>query len=268
MKPTPRWILTFDPALRSTGIVSDLREIVRAVREGYGTEVDIEFTANMTRHDSYSIDIVQCRPFHASAAKEEPLRPLPEIGEQNIVLRSHGGVVGQGRRVSIDRIVYVSPEAYTRLPEAKRYALARLIGRIVRHTDSGSPAIMLIGPGRWGSSTASLGIPVSFSEINNASVLVEVDALHEGLVPDLSLGTHFFNDMVEMNMLYVAHFLARAENRLNRAFLDRTPSTLLSIASDAGEWSDVVRVIDAASTGEVILQADALEQTCVVYTSP
>ncbi len=267
-RPTPRWILTFDPVLQTSEIVNDLRDIVHVVRDGYGTDVDIEFTANMTVDGTYSIDILQCRPFHASANTEEPLGPIPEVADERVILRSLGGVVGPGRLTKVDRIIYVKPEAYTRLPESRRYALARFIGRITKQTEPPVETIMMIGPGRWGSSTPSLGIPVSFSEINNVSVLVEVDALHEGLVPDLSLGTHFFNDMVEMNMLYVAHFLARPENRLNRGFLDNAPSALRRLAPDAKEWENVVRIIDTGEEREVILQADALEQTCLVYTSP
>jgi len=266
-RSSPQWILTFDPLLRNTEIVEDLRNMARVVRDGYGTEVDIEFTANMMGDGSYSIDIVQCRPFHGSAGAEEPLGPIPKVSEDQVVLRTFGGVIGPGRRIKIDRIIYVSPEAYTGLPEAKRYALARLIGKVTKHTGVPAETLMMIGPGRWGSSTPSLGIPVSFNEISNVSVLVEVDALHEGLVPDLSLGTHFFNDMVEMNMLYLAHFLAGPRNRLNRGFLEEAPSTLSRLVDDASEWEDVVRVIDAVN-GEIVLQADALEQACLVYTSP
>ncbi|TVQ36331.1 MAG: pyruvate, phosphate dikinase [Spirochaetaceae bacterium] len=268
MRPRPRWILTFDPVFETSNIVNDLREIVRTVREGYGTEVDIEFTANMCSDGSYSIDIVQCRPFHASAEEEEPLDPIPELTDGQILIRSTGGVIGHGRQIALDRIIYVSPEAYTRLTESRRYALARLIGRITKHQEPSAHEIMMIGPGRWGSSTAALGIPVSFGDINNVAVLMEVDALHEGLVPDLSLGTHFFNDMVEMNMLYVAHFLARPENRLDRSFLENAPSSLLKLFPDAADWEQVVRVIDTPGGCEIVLQADAVEQTCVVYTSP
>ncbi len=281
MPVRPRWILTFDPVFQETNLISDLREMVQTVRAGYGTEVDIEFTANLRAGGSasgaadagYHIDIVQCRPFHASTDEDEPIEPIPQLAEERILLRSVGGVIGHGRQVVLDRIIYVSPEAYTSLPEPRRYALARLIGRITKHREPPVEQIMIVGPGRWGSSTPSLGIPVSFSDINNVSVLLEVDALHEGLVPDLSLGTHFFNDMVEMNMLYVAHFLARPENRLNRDFLDLAPSSLLRLLPDAGEWEEIVRVIDvgpitAPDGPEVILQADALEQTCVVYTTP
>ncbi len=266
-RSSPRWILTFDPVLRDTEIVEDLRNLAQAVRDGYGTEVDIEFTANMMSDGSYSIDIVQCRPFHGSAGAEEPLGPIPTVSEEQVILRTFGGVIGPGRRIRIDRILYVSPEAYTRLAETKRYALARLIGKIAKHTELAGETIMMIGPGRWGSSTPSLGIPVSFNEISTVSVLVEVDALHEGLVPDLSLGTHFFNDMVEMNMLYLAHFLAAPNNRLNRSFLEGAPSSLLGLVEQASEWHDIVRVVDSVGK-EIVLQADPLEQACLVYTNP
>jgi hypothetical protein len=241
--------------------------MVHAVRAGYGTEVDVEFTANPVGNGSYSIDIVQCRPFHGNAEAEEPLGPLPVVADDRVVLRSHGGVIGPGRRMTIDRIVYVPPEPYTALPEARRYALARLIGKIARKSEAAGERVMMIGPGRWGSSTASLGIPVAFNEINTVSVLVEVDALHDGLVPDLSLGTHFFNDMVEMDMLYVAHFMAAEGNVLNNTLLGTAPSHLARYVDDATEWQDAVRVL-APDDGPFLLQADPLEQVCLVYTSP
>ncbi|MFW5743271.1 MAG: PEP/pyruvate-binding domain-containing protein [Spirochaetota bacterium] len=263
-----RWILTFDPVLEGGDIVEPLREMVRAVRDAYGTEIDIEFTANATRDGGFRFDIVQCRPFAASTTDEKPFGELPDVGEGRIVLRSTGGVIGPGRRAEIDRIVYVPPSAYTLLPEERRYALARLIGRIAKRSEGSSGALVLIGPGRWGSSTPSLGIPVSFGEINSASVIVEVDTLHEGLIPDLSLGTHFFNDLVEMNTLYVAHFLARGENRFDWDYLAAQPSSLSRLVEEWEEWDEVVRVIDASEAGRLTLHADALRQTCLIYTSP
>ena len=70
----------------------------------------------------------------------------------------------------------------------------------------GAGTIMLLGPGRWGTSSPSLGIPVSFVDINRVSVLCEIVAMREDLVPDVSLGTHFLSELVEMDMLYLALF--------------------------------------------------------------
>ena len=79
---------------------------------------------------------------------------------------------------------------------------------------------MLIGPGRWGTTTPSLGVPVHFAEINTVSVLCEIVAMRDDLVPDVSLGTHFFNDLVENDMLYLALFPKREGNYWNDALFD------------------------------------------------
>ena len=276
------YVLTLDQVLEDTSFVSDMRQLLRTVRDAYGTNVDIEFAANLDPVWGYSINVLQCRPLQIKSAGE-PVRPLPAVSPENVIMRSTGGVIGHSRSIDIDRIIFVEPAAYAGLAEPRRYALARLIGRLTRGgrpadsdtpTDDAEPAIMIVGPGRWGTSTPSLGIPVTFSEINAVSVLCEIDTLHEGLVPDLSLGTHFFNDMVEMNMLYVAHFAGSAKNSLDRAYLTGDPHGLLRLASDAEEWSEVVFVrepaagVAGAKPRALRLHANAVNQTCVLYTTP
>ena len=126
----------------------------------------------------------------------------------------------------------------------------------------------MIGPGRWGTGTASLGIPVSFGEINTASVFCELDSMHEGLVPDLSLGTHFFNEMVEMNILYVAYFGAREGNRFDPDFLLEEPNQLGALLPEQGAWEAAIRVVDAnalSSGKRLFLHADSPGQRAVLY---
>ena len=65
------------------------------------------------------------------------------------------------------------------MPDQDRYSVARLIGRLT-HLDKGSPKIiMLMGPGRWGTSMASLGVPVKFVDINTVSVICEMVEMNE-----------------------------------------------------------------------------------------
>ncbi|MGM3357439.1 PEP/pyruvate-binding domain-containing protein, partial [Bacillus cereus group sp. BC233] len=64
--------------------------------------------------------------------------------------------------------------------------------------------LMLIGPGRWGTSTTALGVPVSFAEIRPASVLVEGSDPAAGFSPELSFGSHFFQDLVEQGIFFLA----------------------------------------------------------------
>jgi hypothetical protein len=126
---------------------------------------------------------------------------------------------------------------------------------------------MLIGPGRWGTHSASLGIPVSFTEISRASVVCEVVAMHERLIPDVSLGTHFFNDLVEHDMLYVAYFPNKGGNTIDDAWFRSAPSKLLEFEPAAESLAKVVRLIDCAQTGSAVwLRADATAQLAMVFT--
>lgn len=262
------WILTFDKLLTQTAFVDDIREILAALRGAYGTHVDIEFTANFRADGSFRINLLQCRPLQVKA-DEGVMAALPEIGDEQIAIDARGGVVGHSRAIRLDWLVFVVPEIYGRLGERERYEVARLIGRICQHPRlAAQKQIMLIGPGRWGTGTASLGIPVSFGDINTASVFCELDSMHEGLVPDLSLGTHFFNEMVEMNILYLAYFGAGRGNRFDERFLLDQPNRLAELLPDAPGWASAVRVIDAAalSTGDrLYLHADSPGQRAVLY---
>jgi hypothetical protein len=125
---------------------------------------------------------------------------------------------------------------------------------------------MLIGPGRWGTQSAALGIPVSFAELSRASVICEVVAMHERLIPDVSLGTHFFNDLVEHDTLYVAYFPKKTGNFLDAEWFKNAPSRLLEFEPGAGAMEHVVRVIECADVGgQIFLRADATAQEAVVF---
>ncbi|HOV62895.1 MAG TPA: PEP/pyruvate-binding domain-containing protein [Spirochaetia bacterium] len=260
------YVLTFDRLLKDTPFIGDMREMLSVLKEVYGVHVDVEFTANFL-HDSYCINLLQCRPFQVQAGPEAELG-FPVIETRDIIIEAHGGVIGHSRAVEIERIVFVRPGEYSILPEAERYALARFIGRLMRDMKGEGLSIILIGPGRWGTSTPSLGVPVTFSEISPVSVLCEIDVMHEGLVPDLSLGTHFFNEMVEMNMQYVAYFSAKKENVFNTSYFETTENDLLRFFPDAERWKETVLLIDTTRGQKVLFVSSSLEQKAVLYTSP
>lgn len=131
---------------------------------------------------------------------------------------------------------------------------------------------MILGPGRWGTSSPELGIPVAFAEVNRVSIICEIVAMREGLIPDCSLGTHFLNELVEMDILYLAIFPEQRGNLLRQEFFESAPNRLLELAPDAGKWTDVVRVVSPADAlgagGSVAIRADALRQEVVCYSQP
>jgi len=259
------YVLTFDKLFSNTAFIDDMREMLSTLREAYGCHVDVEFTTNFLSDGTYKINLVQCRPLQI----EENIsidEPVPAANMEYLIMETHGGIIGQSRTLFIDRLIYVEPSVYGHLPESDRYAVARLIGKLSHLEEPGMPkTIMLIGPGRWGTSTASLGVPVSFAEINKVSVLCEMDTMHEGLIPDLSLGTHFFNDLVEMNMLYMGFFSTNPRNVINREFLRQSPNRLEDLLPNASALSQAVRVIDIRGKQRMVLSADTMKQDAFVY---
>lgn len=258
------WVLTFDRLLSKTPFVSEMRELLATLREAYGTNVDVEFTCNVIDADSdhYRINVVQCRPLQIHGVEIRPT-PLPELAPHQIVMRTRGGVVGHSRVTPLAHVVYVRPAGYVGLPEQRRYELAAALGRITHHETLADGPIMLVGPGRWGTSTPSLGVPARFAEIERVAVLVEIDEIHSGLVADLSLGTHFFNELVELNLLYLAHVASHPDSSFDTAFFEDHASRTAELGDEVAPWAEVVRVI--TPTRRLLLNADGQAQVAVVY---
>ncbi len=262
------WFLTFDRLLRDTPFVHDMREMLDILENAYGCPVDTEFTANFFQDGTYRINLVQCRPLPVTASGVAA--ELPErIKKEDLVLEARGAVIGESRVSVIDRLIYVVPAVYGQLPINERYSVARLIGQLAHVDGERKPTtLMLVGPGRWGTTTPSLGIPVTFAEINTVSILCEVVAMREDLIPDVSLGTHFFNEIVEMNMLYLALFPGREGNLLNDELLRAAPNRLTRLIPDAARHEATVRVIDLGDLGDgspLKLNANAIKQRVVCY---
>jgi pyruvate, water dikinase len=259
-------MLTFDELLSDKDFLNDMRNILKTLENAYTHPVDIEFSVNFIDEERYRINILQCRPFHISKTTRV-IKHLDKIDEQNILMKSKGPFIGQSVFKNIDSIIYIMPDQYSEMNTSQRYSVARIIGELSNSFDDDAN-IMLIGPGRWGTSMPELGVPVSFSEIRNVSVLCELVMMHEGLIPDISLGTHFFNDLVEMDILYMAFFPSRENYIWNRETLETAPSSLLKIKPEAKQWEKAIRVIDPCElrkNGEFLLHVDTLKQNGVLY---
>ena len=265
-------VLTFGRMFAETEFVPVMRELCHILQRAYNHPVDIEFTANFTSDGHFRINLLQCRPFQVKIGGEGSRVKLPEkLDPSHVLLQSHGPVVGHSLATTIDRLIYVVPSVYSQMSMSLRYSVARAIGRLT-HLDHGGkrPTIMLVGPGRWGTSMPSLGVPVSFAEINTASVICELAVMHEGLVPDVSLGTHFFNDLVEMDMLYLAICPGREGHALNEQFIRQQPNQLTKLLPSAENLAQALWVVDSgtlAQGGSIFLNVDSMKQRGVCYWS-
>ncbi len=262
----PQWVLTFEKLLDDSNFVETMRETLRTLHTAYDYPVDVEFAANFTADEGCKISLLQCRPLQGMEGGKIVEAP-DDIPPERLIVESHGAVIGQGRACDVARIIYVVPEVYGELTIADRYNVARVIGRLA-HVDgrrrNDEKHILLMGPGRWATSSPELGVPVTFNDINTVSVVCEIVTMRGDIVPDVSLGTHFFSELVEMEMLYFALFPKRPDSVLNGDWIKAQPNLLGDLLPDDAKWSEVIRVVDLVDGG-LKLNANPLKQSVVVY---
>ena len=203
------------------------------------TPVDIEFTANFTPSGDFKINLLQCRPLQTRGLGSAVV--LPDIKDaSDCYFSTHGNFMGGNVHMQLDYIIAVNTDAYMRLPEHEKYTVARQIGRINEALKG--KHVMLVGPGRWGTTTPSIGVPVHFSEICNMSVICEVAEESAGLVPELSYGSHFFQDLVEMEIFYSAIFSKHGNVLYNPKYIMKYPNLLDKFCADSHSISAAIHV--------------------------
>ena len=258
-------ILTLEPLVNHGSFIKDLREMLRLLGEAFDHPVELEFTALLAPNGHHTLRVHGCKPWDKLRPARDRI-PMAQLLDKNLLFEVHGPVIGRGRVIPVRHIIHVPSAAYAHLPMQDRYEIARTIGRIQRKLEDG--ALMLIGPGRWGTTTPSLGIPVSFAEINRASVMVEIAEMHEHLTPELSLATHCFNELVAANMLYVAVQPGRERNTFHADLLAAAPNRLEALVPAAARLCDAIRVIDATTLTAgrgLTLYADSWRRQALCY---
>ncbi len=235
----PVYALDFKKLLRDTGFAPLMKDILSRLSTIYDYPVDIEFTANFNQNGDFKINLLQCRPLQTTGMGR-PVQ-MPEAGDpKDCFFSTRGNFMGGNIRLPISRVILIDTQEYLSLSEQDKYALARLIGRV--NAALKGESIMLIGPGRWGTTTPSIGVPVHFSEICNMKVLCEVAAQALGFMPELSYGSHFFQDLVEMEIFYAAIFADRRNVIFNPSYVKDRPNLLPSLCPDGKIFPQAVHV--------------------------
>lgn len=244
--PAQDLVLTFNNLVNRTRFVAVIREMLATLEEVYGHPVEVEFTASPTADGRVRVNLLQCRPMWISGAGGRVRLPT-DVPQERILFRS-SRFIGGGMVEKIRYIIYIDPEQYAALDrmEAKK-SVGRIVGRVnalVRETGSRE---LVMGPGRFGSSNINLGVNVSYADIDNAGVLVEVAREEAGQVPEVSYGTHFFQDLVEGQIIYIPVYPDDRSAEFNRDFFERAPNSLKAFIPDTEGLDDVVRVIDVCA---------------------
>ena len=214
-----RKIISFAGVLQND--IFPLPELMRKVLQ-YGQDemkrpVEIEFAVNLHSDRTGEFCLLQIRPMVDNRMElDEDLTAIPDA---DCLLRSHSAI-GHGIYNDIQDIVYVKTEGYT---PANNPAIAEEIEKINRRfLEPSAPSYLLIGPGRWGSSDPWLGIPVKWSQISAAQIIVEAGI--DSFQVDPSQGTHFFQNLTSLGVCYLTINAFRGDGIYRQEVLDKLPA--------------------------------------------
>ena len=228
--------------VKNEKFIDMMRELLKTLESAYDYPVDIEYTVNIGADNSFVVNLLQCRPLQISITKEEV--EIPEGGGETF-FHIRKASMGRSRKENIETLVFVDPHKYYEYPYAKKSSIARVIGEINAYCKEGDRNSMLIVPGRIGTSSPELGIPVVFAEISQFSAILEESYSQVGYVPELSFGSHMFQDLVEADIYYGAIFENEKRIAFNKDLIKDYPNKLVDIAPNLDDdIYDMVKVID------------------------
>jgi hypothetical protein len=240
--------VTFDSMLRMTPFAKVLSGILKTLEEHYHTAIDLEFTVSIHEPNAVrpeiKISLLQCRP--QSRLKSTGTSFLTkDISHENIVF-STSYMVPQGYLTGIRYVLLVHPEEYAALPTL---TLRNEVRKVVAQVNAKLPekSYLCIGPGRWGTTNPDLGVFVSYADINNAGALVELSGKGIGPAPEPSLGTHFFQDLMEAQIYPLAIPLDARETLFNQEFFYSTPNQLEKWVQCPAGLVKTIRLIEVGS---------------------
>jgi pyruvate,water dikinase len=256
---------TFDGLRKDGEFLPQVRGLLELLEKTLHTPVDVEFA-----HDGTDLFLLQCRP--QSQADLAAPDPIPQdIPREDIVFTANR-FVSNGRMQDIKYLVYVDPEQYGALESRDQMkAVGRAVGRLNKILPR--KQFLLMGPGRWGSrGDIKLGVNVTYADINNTAMLIEIARRKGSYVPDVSFGTHFFQDLVEAGIGYLPLYPDEEGIQFAQRFLLESANIFAELVPNHAALADTIHVIDVEKVTEgrivkVLLNAD-LDRALACFSEP
>jgi hypothetical protein len=252
------WFISCEGLLRKKEFTDLMQKILKTLEKVYGSYVDIEYAINMDADGEFVINLLQCRPLYQSSTGEK-------VDIKNLKLETRffdikDSSMGSSGKRKIDIVVQIDPVLYYEYPYAKKHDVAVAVGQINRYFGKRGNNLLLMTPGRIGTSSPELGVPVCFADISNFSVICEVSEDRVGYRPELSYGSHMFQDLVEAEIAYGAIYKNAKTLEYNEDFLADTEDIFDSICHDFPELSGMIKV---RKTDDLYYYLDAVENRAV-----
>ena len=258
-------VVTFDGLVNKTQFVKQIYAIMTTLKDVLGYPVDIEFAS-----DGDDLYLLQCRA--QSYSREDAPAPIPrDIPEANLIFTANK-YISNGRVPDITHIVYINSDEYASLSSRQdMLAVGRAVGKLNKILPKRQ--FVLMGPGRWGSrGDIKLGVSVTYSDINNTALLVEIARQKGDYKPDLSFGTHFFQDLVEADIRYLPLYPDEEGIVFNKRFLLGSANILADVLPEFASLANTIKLIDVTNSTQglvlkVLMNAD-LDEAVGMLTPP
>ncbi len=264
-------VLTFNDLIGRTALVNTIGELLAKLETAWGQPVDIEFTAYVDNENNIKVNLLQCRTLRLPAFTEQTVSIPAKLPKEQILFHSYRAV-NAGLVSDIGYIIYIDPRQYALTSLERKRTLGRIIGQLNHRFHDSKHQVMMMGPGRWGSSNIELGVNVGYADIDGTAILAEVAFEKAGHTPEVSYGTHFFQDLVESGILYLPVYPDEANADFNNKFFSQSPNILKDLLPDLSDYADIVHVIDvpaatSGATAKVVVDLHTRHAICFLERS-
>ena len=258
-------IINFEGVFLKTDFIKQIKETQDLLKLKIGEPVDIEFA-----HDGKDLYLLQCRP--QSYNIENNPSPIPQNIKPEKIIFTADNYITNGYVPEITHLIYVDPDEYNSI---QNISDLKDIGKAVGKLNKILPKkqFIILGPGRWGSrGDIKLGVNVSYADIKNTSVLIEIARKKGNYTPDLSFGTHFFQDLIEASIKYIPLYPDKDNIIFNNTFFSHGANLLSKLLPEFSYLEAAVKVFDIRESWDgqilkLLMNAD-LNKAIAYLTSP
>ena len=233
--------------VKNRQFLKDMELILATLEREYTYPVDIEFTVNSNERKEFVICLLQCRPLQVFSG--EGKIEIPDIPQEKILFETTGSSMGKPQQKQLDAVVLVDAKAYYDYPYRQKPEVADLLTMINTSFRGSGKNVLLMVPGRIGTSSPELGIPVKFAGISQFCAIVEMDDDQSGYSPELSFGSHMFQDLVEAEIFYTALLKTGKEGAEKREKLLSGIGKMCELPESYRHLSDMVHVYQTEEAG-------------------
>ncbi|MCM1282957.1 MAG: PEP/pyruvate-binding domain-containing protein [Muribaculaceae bacterium] len=232
--------------VRNESLMGMMRDILSEIQKEYDYPVDIEYTINVAADGEFVVNLLQCRPLQIAGSAENI--SLPDVcRKEDILFECVESAMGLPCEIPLDLIVFIDPVKYYEMPYKDKYRIAGAVNKINWKYREEKKHMLLMAPGRIGTSSPELGVPTSFADISEFDAICEIAESRAGYMPELSFGSHFFQDLVEAEITYIAIFGNERTLLFQPELLQECGNIFSQIAENERELGEVIQVYDVRS---------------------